>query len=169
MDEMILLLMLLLSVQKEGLMKGGVAIYVARCEVVEGETLTCILEVSNYTREPRTLSLPISFERREKEPKNLLKPVPLKEDEKEKGVANPSWGICFECWAPFPAHRRFLNGRGPFRVTTLEIGEGGTVDLRIVVPAAAFERGECKLQALLFENGRPIASSRVLSIVCKPR
>jgi hypothetical protein len=110
--------------------------------------------------------LPVVFSRREQLPDNLLF---AKEDrhrammfDSEKG----GWSIGIDCWAPFPARTRTLDKRGAFEINTMMVGAEDAVILKVVVPAKAFEVGECKIQAFLFEDGRQIAASRLLHLKC---
>jgi hypothetical protein len=62
-----------------------------------------------------------------------------------------------------------LHKRGAFDINTMMCGAEDAVILKVVVPAKAFEVGECKIQAFLFEDGRQIGASRLLHLKCSAK
>jgi hypothetical protein len=147
---------------------GEVTLYVSRNELTEGETLTCVLEIRNRTKAAKTVDLPPSFVRRHKRPRNASIPnINSGYYDSGDGRDNGHWLVHIHCWAPWPAQNQFLGKRGPyFDLRELVIPAESSATVKVVVPATAFEPGDCKIQAILFENWRFLASSRMLTVQC---
>jgi hypothetical protein len=161
------LLFMFLLTQLATSIRGGVTLYVSACKVTEGNGLRCIVEVWNVDKKPRTLFLPVGFERRQEVPNAFVEGKQTNPAPKNNGGSEGRWFVYVECWAPFPARHVVLSPRGPFEIKSLVVPARGVVTLRVVVPAVAFEAGHCKIRAVLFENGHGIASSSMITVECR--